>query len=142
MFAPWPNLCHCPRVGILKFAQTAWTVLKETFAAPACDSYVLRSGDTEIVLRQGGDYPRVDLSGYDLSGLDLHGTNLSGANLSAANLTNTNLAGANLKATDLDGAIVDNTKFDDAMVEGANLHHMSFASPPPGLFVPGEVMAR
>src|SRR2546430_12222346 len=119
----------------MSIAQTIGTILRETFTAPTSGSYVIQTPQRHIVLRQGGIYPNIDLSGCNLSGLDLHGTTFRDATFKNANLTGANLAGADLRGADLDGAIISNAKFDNASVEQASFGNVVFDIPPSGLSI-------
>ncbi len=120
-------------MSLSNLARSVSTVLREVFAAPASGSYVFQNDEKPLVIRQGGHYPEIDLTGYNLSGFDLHDTDLRGAKLQNANLTDTDLSGANLTAADLTGAIVTNTKFDNAVIEDADFTGWKFEIPPSGL---------
>lgn len=115
-------------------------VLKETITSPSSSSYIIEKGSKTLILRSGGSYEGIDLSGVDLSASQLKGVNLRGANLSGANLSDADLTDADLRNANLSGTTISGTCFQSSNLDGANLVHITFTTPPSG--VSHEIMSQ
>jgi hypothetical protein len=92
-------------------------LIVESFSHPLSDSVVVTNGKgDEYILRTGGKFRNIDLSGADLSGTNLSGMDLSEANLSGANLCFADLRKATLNGADLRGAKIIGVKSDDPVI--------------------------
>lgn len=114
-------------------AKTITTLLKETFAAPLSDSYVVKVLDKSIALREGGDYSGRDLSDLDLTGISLENASLKGAILRGTILKGANLRNADLSGADLSGAVLSGANLENAKIDPSGLREATIIDPPAGV---------
>lgn len=110
-----------------------FTIVGETFAAPASGSYVVHTNHGDVVLREGGVHDGIDLSGANLAGANLPKIHLRGAKLKDANLAGAVFVDADLTGADLSGSNVSGAKFDGAILHNVKADSMRIEIPPSGV---------
>lgn len=113
--------------------RTIKTLLKETFAAPLSESYVVEEPDRSITLREGGDYSGRDLSNLDLTGISLQNASLRGATLRGTILKGANLRNVDLTGADLAGAVLSGANLENAKIDVSGLLKATIVDPPSGV---------
>lgn len=109
-------------------------LLRETITHPFSNSVVVENNKgMRVVLREGGKYQKVDLSGANLSGVKLIDIDLSDANLSDVNLSGADLRRARLKGANLRGAIISGANLEQAIIEKQQLDKARFTIKPYGI---------
>jgi uncharacterized protein YjbI with pentapeptide repeats len=110
-------------------------LLRETLLHPTTGSNVVYKGPESIVLREGGQYPGIQLIEMDLSGCSLRRVNLSNASFSGSNLSGVDLSGSILTGVDFKGADISGAKFDGATLDKSNIESALYTIPPSGISV-------